>query len=86
VTWPGLQVPLALPVWADWVKCHTAQQRFNLGSATFVPLLQVGSETVHFPNESPAGLKQCLATLQMGAANRMSPELRSGPRTALDGE
>jgi hypothetical protein len=45
-------------------------QRFNLGSARFVPLLQVGSETVHFPNESPAELKQCLATLEMSAADR----------------
>jgi hypothetical protein len=39
--------------------------------ASFVPLLQVGSETVHFPNESPAKLKQqCLATLEMSAADR----------------
>jgi hypothetical protein len=36
----------------------TELQRFNFGSVGFVPLLQAGSATVHFPDESPAELKQ----------------------------
>jgi hypothetical protein len=56
---------------------------FNLGSASFVPLLHVGSETIHFPNESPAELKQCLVAFENSLVNCWSLMLRSELRTAL---